>query len=91
MYRCKLRVISSVVILLSFVSVLSAQDDGSVLPFPETPSASKAGPSLKESTHHWRTPVRHVAEDAPRHYDCRRARPTPRLRTRVSLDEGRAA
>jgi hypothetical protein len=27
----------------------SAQDDGSVLPFPPTPSASKAGPTLQES------------------------------------------
>ncbi len=26
-------------------------DDGSVLPFPPTPSASKAGPKLQESVH----------------------------------------
>jgi hypothetical protein len=38
---------------------------GPTLPFRNPPSASKAGPSLKESTHHWRTPAQHVSKDAP--------------------------
>jgi arylsulfatase A-like enzyme len=38
---------------------------GPALPFPAVPSASKAGPSLKASTHHWRKPARHVAKTAP--------------------------
>ncbi len=40
-------------------------DDGSVLPFPPTPSASIAAPSLAKSTMKWRTPKSHLAEDAP--------------------------
>ncbi len=39
--------------------------DGPALPFAEPPSASKAGPSLAQSTHQWRQPARHVAKDAP--------------------------
>lgn len=32
-------------------ATFAAVDDGSVLPFPPTPSASKAGPTLQESIH----------------------------------------
>jgi arylsulfatase len=44
----------------------SAQPEtGPALPFPDPPSASKAGPSLMTSTHQWRTPAQHVAKAAP--------------------------
>lgn len=39
-----------------------AQD---VLPFPEPPSASTAGKTLKDSKHQWRTPEKHLPDDAP--------------------------
>ncbi len=39
--------------------------DGSVLPFPPTPSASIAGPTLQESTHQRRVEKSHLPADAP--------------------------
>ena len=39
--------------------------DGSVLPFPEAPSASTAGYTLGESTHHRRETPRRLPDDAP--------------------------
>ena len=39
--------------------------DGSVLPFPEPPSASVAGKTLIDSKHQWRTAKNHLLEDAP--------------------------
>jgi arylsulfatase len=39
--------------------------DGSVLPFPPTPSASIAGPTLRESTHRRRVEQSHLPADAP--------------------------
>jgi arylsulfatase len=39
--------------------------DGSVLPFPPTPSASIAGPTLQESTHRRRVEQSHLPADAP--------------------------
>src|SRR5271166_1511006 len=39
--------------------------DGSVLPFPPTPSASVAGPTLQESRHVTRTEPNHLPPDAP--------------------------
>ena len=39
--------------------------DGSVLPFPPTPSASTAGPTLQESTHKRRVEKSHLPEGAP--------------------------
>ena len=42
-----------------------AADDGSVLPFQPAPSASIAGPTLKESTHKRRVDVKHLAPNAP--------------------------
>ena len=50
---------------LTPIAFAAAPPDGPTLPFPQTPSASKAGPSLKESTHQWRTTGRKVAKDAP--------------------------
>ncbi|HME46563.1 arylsulfatase [Mycobacterium sp.] len=43
----------------------TATVEGSVLPFPPTPSASTAGYTLAESTHHRRVEPRHLPEDAP--------------------------
>ena len=40
-------------------------DDGSVLPFPQTPSASVAGQTLQESKHQRRVEKSHLPEDAP--------------------------
>ena len=40
-------------------------DDGTVLPFPETKSASTAGYTLAESTHQRREVARRLPEDAP--------------------------
>jgi arylsulfatase A-like enzyme len=39
--------------------------DGSVLPFPPTPSASVAGPTLQTSTHTRRAEPHHLPDDAP--------------------------
>jgi arylsulfatase len=39
--------------------------DGSILPFPPTPSASIAGPTLQESTHRRRAEDSHLPADAP--------------------------
>ena len=38
---------------------------GAVLPFPPTPSASIAGPTLQESKHVWRAAPNHLPADAP--------------------------
>jgi len=43
----------------------AAPDDGSVLPFPQTPSASIAGQTLQESKHQRRVEKSHLPEDAP--------------------------
>ena len=40
-------------------------DDGSVLPFPPTPSASVAGPTLQESTHKRRLEPERLPKGAP--------------------------
>jgi arylsulfatase A-like enzyme len=42
-----------------------ARQDGSVLPFSPTPSASTAGPTLQESTHKRRVEKSHLPKDAP--------------------------
>jgi hypothetical protein len=39
--------------------------DGSVLPFPGTPSASTVGYTLADSTHHRRQKPRRIDSDAP--------------------------
>lgn len=43
----------------------TAPVNGSVLPFPLTRSASTAGYTLAESTHHRRVEPRHLPDDAP--------------------------
>jgi arylsulfatase A-like enzyme len=57
----------SLALAASLVSCSSvwAADDGSILPFPPAPSASIAGPSLKESTHQRRVEVKHLPLGAP--------------------------
>jgi arylsulfatase len=42
-----------------------AKSDGSVLPFPPTPSASVAGPTLQESKMKWRKEPERLKPDAP--------------------------
>jgi hypothetical protein len=39
--------------------------EGSILPFPPTPSASKAGPTLQTSTHQRRVEKSRLPKDAP--------------------------
>jgi len=48
--------------VLCTATQLSAQE---ALPFPEPPSASKAGKTLAESTHQWRKTPSHLPADAP--------------------------
>jgi arylsulfatase A-like enzyme len=43
----------------------TAPTDGSVLPFPATPSASVAAPRLQDSKHQRRTETSHLPKDAP--------------------------
>lgn len=43
----------------------AAPNDGSVLPFPPPPSASKAGPTLLESIHQRRVEPDRLPKDAP--------------------------
>jgi len=50
---------------ISVVSVVLAQDDGSVLPFPMSPSASTAGQTLQKSVHKRRVEPNRLAKDAP--------------------------
>ncbi len=50
---------------LSPAAPARASDTGAVLPFQPAPSASVAGPTLKESTHQRRVEVKHLAPNAP--------------------------
>ena len=50
------------VALLFYAGMVSAQDS---LPFPEPPSASVAGKTLKDSKHQWRKAESHLPKDAP--------------------------
>ncbi|WP_186755948.1 arylsulfatase [Echinicola salinicaeni] len=51
-----------VVMSIAFANKMYGQE---ILPFPPTPSASKAGITLSESTHQKRQTVNHLPEDAP--------------------------
>ena len=51
--------------LLSTGAQAATPDDGSVLPFPPTPSASIAGPTLQESKHQRRVEPDRLPKDAP--------------------------
>ena len=50
------------IFVLCTTTQLSAHE---VLPFPEPPSASKAGKTLKDSKHQWRKAESHLPKDAP--------------------------
>jgi len=58
-------------VLIAFLCSVSiallaiAQDDGSVLPFPMSPSASTAGQTLQKSVHKRRVEPNRLAKDAP--------------------------
>jgi arylsulfatase len=61
-----------ITVLLAFALASSAvaqrvpvPDDGSVLPFPPTPSASVAAPTLQQSKMQRRVEKRHLPQDAP--------------------------
>jgi len=45
--------------------VMGCQEDGSLLPFPPTPSASLAAPRLQDSKHQWRVEPQRLPADAP--------------------------
>ncbi len=51
--------------LIGRTAVAAQPGDGSVLPFPPTPSANKAGSTLQESTHHRRVEPNRLPADAP--------------------------
>ncbi len=44
---------------------MSVAPSGPNFPFPKTPTASKVGPTLAESEHHWRQEPRRILADAP--------------------------
>ena len=52
-------------LLLAATPAAAAPDDGSILPFPPTPSASVAGRTLQESTMEWRVEPNRLPVDAP--------------------------
>jgi len=58
-------ILSLSIALLSLPAFAATPDDGSVLPFPSTPSASKAGPTLQESVHKRRVEPERLPKDAP--------------------------
>jgi arylsulfatase A-like enzyme len=51
--------------LFFLTSLVHAQDDGSVLPFPPTPMASVVKPRLQDSTMKWPDDPQRLPEDAP--------------------------
>lgn len=60
-----LRILGVIGLLLILLSEGLAQDDGSVLPFRPTPSASIARPRLQDSTHKRRVEPSRLPADAP--------------------------
>jgi arylsulfatase A-like enzyme len=61
----RLQHITSVFLAILFASSLSAQDDGSVLPFPPNPSGSKAARTMQESTYNPLPKPKRLPDDAP--------------------------
>jgi arylsulfatase A-like enzyme len=57
--------LASLAIALSNAALATTPNDGSVLPFPPTPSASKAGPTLQESVHKRRVEPDRLPKGAP--------------------------
>ena len=56
---------SAVFVLVFSVAPLFAQDDGSILPFPPTPSGSKAARTMQDSTYDPLPQPRRLPDDAP--------------------------
>lgn len=56
---------TSVISAMSAAAAQVGPSDGSVLPFPPTPSASTAAPRLQDSTHRRRVEQVHLPKDAP--------------------------
>ena len=50
---------------LALIARAASPNDGSVLPFPPTPSASVAGPTMQESTMKWREEPERLKPGAP--------------------------
>jgi arylsulfatase len=65
MFKIDIRAFLLVVVPLNLVSPLTAQDDGSVLPFPPPPSESVAKSRLQDSKMKWPTEPQRLPEDAP--------------------------
>lgn len=65
MMRASLAILALLLGVAPCSTAASAPDDGSVLPFPTTPSASVAGRTLQESTHRRRVEATHLPKDAP--------------------------
>ena len=61
----KERVFGFTLAVLLCAPAAQAADDGSVLPFPPQPSASRAEPRLQDSTHERRAERDHLPADAP--------------------------
>jgi arylsulfatase A-like enzyme len=57
--------VSLAIPLVLWANAAAAAADGSVLPFPTTPSASIAKPTLQESKHQRRVEQSHLPKDAP--------------------------
>ena len=53
-----------VLLIVPMICTLNA-GTGEILPFPQPKSASKAGLTLKDSTHKWRQAENHLPKDAP--------------------------
>jgi len=62
MKRKRRLLITVTVILFFFAEIAAAQE---ILPFPETPTASIAGRTLRESKHQWRKEPQRLPKDAP--------------------------
>ena len=52
-------------LFVATANVRAIPNDDSVLPFPTTPSARKAGQTLQESVHKRRVEPKHLPKDAP--------------------------
>ena len=55
----------SLLMLLALSTLSMAQETGTVLPFPEPPSASQAGQTILDSTMKWRERPQRLRPDAP--------------------------
>ena len=63
--KTRLAVIGILGHLITSAALAAAPDDGSVLPFPPTPSGSKAARTMQESKYSPRPQPRRLPQDAP--------------------------